>query len=66
MVLIKNNPKIFGFFIKKILEIIKNKNSNKIMFIKSWNEWGEGNYLEPDIKFGKKYLDVLKRELKNK
>ena len=36
------------------------------MFIKSWNEWGEGNYLEPDIKFGKKYLDVLKRELKNK
>ena len=34
-----------------------------IIFIKSWNEWGEGNYLEPDLKFGKSYLEELKRAL---
>jgi len=31
----------------------------KIILIKSWNEWAEGNYLEPDRQWGKKYLDVI-------
>lgn len=34
---------------------------NRIIFIKSWNEWAEGNHLEPDLKFGHKYLEVVKR-----
>ncbi|MFZ4263459.1 glycoside hydrolase family 99-like domain-containing protein [Sphingobacterium sp. HJSM2_6] len=33
---------------------------NKIIFIKSWNEWAEGNHLEPDLKFGHQYLQVVK------
>ena len=35
-----------------------------LMVIKSWNEWGEGNYLEPDAKFGKGYLEVMKKVIK--
>ena len=31
--------------------------------LKSWNEWGEGNYMEPDLKYGKAYINVLKEEL---
>lgn len=34
------------------------------IFLKSWNEWAEGNYLEPDQKNGRKYLDVLARVLR--
>lgn len=30
-----------------------------IIFLRSWNEWAEGNYMEPDIEFGTGYLDVL-------
>lgn len=30
----------------------------KLIFIKAWNEWGEGNYMEPDQKFGRGYIDA--------
>ena len=33
------------------------------IFVKSWNEWAEGNHLEPDLKFGRGYLEVLKEEI---
>ena len=38
--------------------------SDGLLFIKSWNEWGEGNYLEPDMKWGHAYLDAMSEVLK--
>lgn len=34
--------------------------------LKSWNEWAEGNYMEPDIEYGRGYIDVLANNLKKK
>jgi hypothetical protein len=34
-----------------------------MIILKSWNEWGEGNYVEPDLKYGKTYLEVIKKEI---
>ena len=37
--------------------------SNNIVFLKSWNEWGEGNYLEPDLKYGKGFIYAIREAL---
>lgn len=58
-------PKYFRALLKETVDLVKNKSrENRLIFIKSWNEWGEGNYLEPDLKYGKGYLDAMKEELK--
>jgi len=63
-VLHKSTPKLFEKHVKMALNSIKNK-KNKVIFLKSWNEWGEGNYMEPDLKFGKKYIKILRKCIKN-
>lgn len=35
----------------------------RIIWLKSWNEWAEGNYLEPDLTYGDARLRVLREEL---
>ena len=53
--------KLFAKHISEIFELVKNKNlEHRIIFLKSWNEWGEGNFMEPDMEFGHGKINTLK------
>lgn len=54
-------PKAFEEHINDALRYIKEKSpEHKILILKSWNEWGEGNYVEPDLEFGHGWLDAIR------
>ena len=57
-------PQDFEEAARLCLECVKDKPpENRIVFLNSWNEWGEGAYVEPDQQFGTGFLDALKRVL---
>lgn len=62
-VYINATPDRFEKMADKVVKEVKKKN-NKIIMLKSWNEWGEGNYMEPDLKFGHGFIDALRKAMK--
>jgi len=57
---INATPENFQHHIEQALEVIKDKQAeHRILFLRSWNEWGEGNYVEPDLKYGHGFLDAI-------
>lgn len=57
-------PELFYEHVKEALDVIKNKpEENQILVLKSWNEWAEGNYMEPDLKNGKGFIKALRKAL---
>lgn len=53
-------PSIWGRFCMQLFAKCENlPHEENLIFIKSWNEWGEGNYLEPDRRYGMGYINEL-------
>lgn len=66
MIFKNSTPKIWQEHLQKVVdELLKKTQNPQIIIIKSWNEWAEGNYLEPDYKFGRLWLEAL-RNVKQK
>jgi hypothetical protein len=64
LVLHGSTPELFRIQLRDALKRVATRSSDhRIVFVKSWNEWAEGNYLEPDQRFGKAYLQVIKEEV---
>jgi len=57
-------PENFYEGAKKAIDTVQNKDFDyRIIFLNSWNEWGEGAYMEPDLKYGKKFIYALRKAL---
>lgn len=59
-----STPELFKCHVCQVFGILKNKSKeDSLVFLKSWNEWAEGNYMEPDLKWGKQYIKSLREAI---
>ena len=59
-----STPELFGAWVKNSISSFQpySKEEN-LFFINAWNEWAEGNHLEPCQRWGRAYLEALHKNL---
>lgn len=61
-----STPEGYGQWLSEIVKRYKAVDANpKFLFINAWNEWAEGNHLEPCQRWGRQYLEVTKKVFDN-
>jgi len=57
-------PELFRRHLREAISRVESRpNDERIVFLKAWNEWAEGNHIEPDQKWGHAWLEVIKDEV---
>jgi hypothetical protein len=57
-----SSPEKFGKYLRESIGLSR-REGNEYLFLNAWNEWGEGNYLEPDTRNGYGYLRQIRQAL---
>ena len=61
-VLLGSTPTLYEWWVREICERLKQPEAEEdLLFVNAWNEWGEGNHLEPCQRWGRAYLEAHER-----
>lgn len=64
IIIVNQTPQAFGAVLREVVRHARSSAvQDKIVFINAWNEWAEGNHLEPDLKNQHGYLEQIPRAL---
>ena len=58
-------PEAFAQHLRQAVAMVAGKDADhRVLFLRSWNEWAEGNYVEPDLRYGHGFLEAIKETVK--
>ena len=53
IIVVNNTPELFGAGLLRLADSVRRSAlDEKLIFVNAWNEWAEGNHLEPDRRHG--------------
>ena len=67
-ILRNSTPELYEEWLRGVVRRMRPSDGSEItadslVFLNAWNEWGEGNHLEPCQKWGRRYLEATRRAL---
>jgi hypothetical protein len=61
-----STPELYEEWLTAAVEHLQSRPpEQRLVFLVAWNEWAEGNHLEPDRRYGRAYLEATRRALSN-
>lgn len=68
LVLTEWSPEVFGDALRRAYANTRSRYADsekpRYVFLKSWNEWAEGNYVEPDQQYGRSLLEQIREAVR--
>jgi lipopolysaccharide biosynthesis protein len=60
-----SDPATYGRWLRSAIRrsLHRFQGDERLVFVNAWNEWAEGNHLEPDLKWGHRYLEETRSAL---
>lgn len=61
----QSTPELYQAWLEQVIRSAPTTpEGRKLVFVNAWNEWAEGNHLEPDQKWGRAYLEATRSALR--
>lgn len=66
-VFLNSTPEEYQRWLESTIAFAKERlvGDENLVFINAWNEWAEGNHLEPDQKYGRRYLEATRAAIQS-
>jgi hypothetical protein len=61
-----STPELYEKHLREAVTLVRDRSpGERVIFVKSWNEWAETNYLEPDLRWGRSYLEATSTAIRS-